>query len=436
MATINTLNLPRYGLGNYVARHAARAADRRPRPKQLAGPVARRQAPDGLLPHEPVQAAGKQRRRLSPVRRAPHSCATSSILHAIEKDLPLPIGTQDAGLLDAGNYDEDIDDESAAAELFDDDDGTSGKPHRCSPCAPTPTSSSARRRSTRSTPRSSRAASSGSRPTCSCRPSRRTSLSDAASSARHSQTLRRLEARCRREARTRSFNLLTKQHPSEKVLVFTQFADTVRYLETQLRARGFSRSRASPGTPTIRPRSPGDSARTATTSATKYRPERRASRPDRHRRAERRPEPSGCVDRRQLRSAVGDHPADPARRPRRSHRPEGREESSAIRSCPPTASSGSSVCAPACASACTRTPRSSARTKRSSRTTTNDNRLLDLYHEKAGILDGDADTEVDLASYAYQIWKNAIDRSPALQKTIPALPPVVYSTRPHAGIRG
>jgi hypothetical protein len=58
-------------------------------------------------------------------------------------------------------------------------------------------------------------------------------------------------------------------------------------------------------------------------------------------------------------------------------------------------------------------------------------KLLDLYHEKAGILDGDADTEVDLASYAYQIWKNATDRDAELQKTIPELPAVVYSTRPH-----
>ena len=58
-------------------------------------------------------------------------------------------------------------------------------------------------------------------------------------------------------------------------------------------------------------------------------------------------------------------------------------------------------------------------------------RLLDLYHEKAGILDGDAETEVDLASYAYQIWKNAIDRDPKLTQIIPALPPVVFSTRAH-----
>jgi len=57
--------------------------------------------------------------------------------------------------------------------------------------------------------------------------------------------------------------------------------------------------------------------------------------------------------------------------------------------------------------------------------------IRDLFTEKAGILDGDEDTEVDLASYAYQIWKNATDKNPELLKTIPALPNVVYSTRPH-----
>jgi len=55
--------------------------------------------------------------------------------------------------------------------------------------------------------------------------------------------------------------------------------------------------------------------------------------------------------------------------------------------------------------------------------------LIDLYNEKAGILDGDADGEVDLASYAYQIWKNAIDADPSLKRTIEDMPDVVYSSR-------
>jgi hypothetical protein len=61
----------------------------------------------------------------------------------------------------------------------------------------------------------------------------------------------------------------------------------------------------------------------------------------------------------------------------------------------------------------------------------NDQAVHDLFTEKAGILDGDADTEVDLGSYAFQIWKNATDQDPSLQKIIPVLPDVVYSTKPH-----
>jgi superfamily II DNA or RNA helicase len=56
--------------------------------------------------------------------------------------------------------------------------------------------------------------------------------------------------------------------------------------------------------------------------------------------------------------------------------------------------------------------------------------LTDLYNEKSGILDGeDDDTEVDLASLAYQIWKNATDANPELNKIIPDLPNVIYATK-------
>ncbi|MEY4529333.1 MAG: hypothetical protein RLZZ156_54 [Deinococcota bacterium] len=55
--------------------------------------------------------------------------------------------------------------------------------------------------------------------------------------------------------------------------------------------------------------------------------------------------------------------------------------------------------------------------------------VLDLYNEKSGLLDGENDTEVDLASYAYQIWKNAISHNPSLEKTIIEMPNVVYSAK-------
>ena len=57
--------------------------------------------------------------------------------------------------------------------------------------------------------------------------------------------------------------------------------------------------------------------------------------------------------------------------------------------------------------------------------------LLDLYHEQAGILDDEPDGEVDLASHAYQIWVNATRDNPALAKAVEALPDVVYSSRAH-----
>jgi len=61
----------------------------------------------------------------------------------------------------------------------------------------------------------------------------------------------------------------------------------------------------------------------------------------------------------------------------------------------------------------------------------NEQTLLDLYHEKSGILDGDEDNEVDLTSEAYQIWQNATQNNPTLKKKIETLANVVYSTRKH-----
>jgi hypothetical protein len=62
---------------------------------------------------------------------------------------------------------------------------------------------------------------------------------------------------------------------------------------------------------------------------------------------------------------------------------------------------------------------------------TNDQAMRDLYTEKSGILDDDGDSEVDLASHAYQIWKNATDADPALAAHIEAMSDVVYATKAH-----
>lgn len=58
-----------------------------------------------------------------------------------------------------------------------------------------------------------------------------------------------------------------------------------------------------------------------------------------------------------------------------------------------------------------------------------DHLIGDLFTEKSGVLDDPEDNEVDLASWAYQIWKNASDLDPSLKKAIPDLANVVYSTK-------
>ena len=61
----------------------------------------------------------------------------------------------------------------------------------------------------------------------------------------------------------------------------------------------------------------------------------------------------------------------------------------------------------------------------------NSQTIVNLYHERAGILDGDPEGEVDLASHAYQIWKNAISADRRLERVVAELPDVVFSSRQH-----
>ncbi len=57
--------------------------------------------------------------------------------------------------------------------------------------------------------------------------------------------------------------------------------------------------------------------------------------------------------------------------------------------------------------------------------------ILNLYNEEAGILDDEEDDDVDLASYAFQIWQNAVAQDPTLARKIPALPNVSFAARRH-----
>lgn len=64
----------------------------------------------------------------------------------------------------------------------------------------------------------------------------------------------------------------------------------------------------------------------------------------------------------------------------------------------------------------------------------NNQAVIDLYHEKAGLLDGDSEGEIDLVSQAYQIWKNAIDDNAELAQIIPEMPPVVFGTKAYTPV--
>lgn len=56
--------------------------------------------------------------------------------------------------------------------------------------------------------------------------------------------------------------------------------------------------------------------------------------------------------------------------------------------------------------------------------------IRDLYHEKVGLLDDDDVDDVDLTSKAFEIWNQAIKANPGLKKIIMNLPNVVYATKP------
>lgn len=54
--------------------------------------------------------------------------------------------------------------------------------------------------------------------------------------------------------------------------------------------------------------------------------------------------------------------------------------------------------------------------------------LENLYHEKSGILDEEEVNDVDLTSEAYQVWKNATENNPSLRRKIKELPNCAYSS--------
>ena len=345
-------------------------------------------------------------------------------IHAIENEKPLPIGTTDAGLLDSLSFDGDAE---SGGELFDKGEETgTAEPNAAGPPR---TEEEFRKRAA------------GIYEVYVGRYEGRFRWLDPhyftetleENLKADSEALLKLLSRFGEwdpsaDAKLDALHkLLAHRHPGEKVLVFTQFADTVRYLEDQLNARGAEGIAAVTGDsadPTrlawrFSPRSnekeesipPGDELRVLVATdvlsegqnlqdcaiVVNYdlpwaiiRLIQRAGRVDRI--GQRAPEilcysflPAEGIERLiQLRARVRrrlDENAEVVGTDEAFFEDEGRRV------------------------------------------------VFDLYSEQAGILDGDDDTEVDLSSYAYQIWQNAITADPSLRKKIEDMPSVVYSSK-------
>ena len=225
VAAINQLQLPRYGLANYVAPLPVPAAT--PEEARLLARLTR--AGQRLMGFcrtnlfKRLESSGFA--FLQSVER--HALRNHVFLYALEHGLDLPLGPQDAALLDEGVTDADPDDLFAA-----DEDGSA----EAVPVTLAAIETKARavydwfarhqRRRFQWLPARFFVA---------------TLAADLRADADLLQGL--LDATgpwvADRDAKLRALEALSKsQHPQEKILVFSQFADTVHYLAAQLEARG------------------------------------------------------------------------------------------------------------------------------------------------------------------------------------------------------
>ncbi len=315
---INDLALPRYGLGNYIA----------PNPEHPPTSAEQRQLQD-------LSRAGKRLmgfcrtnlfKRLESSGMAfiqsveRHVLRNFIFLHAIENDRPLPIGSQDPEMLDTRFTDEDKEQTSEDLYEYENDDNENVPENEA-----LHSEADFRRRAAEICDLYDRKY--GHR----FKWLRASLFIKKLARDLHADALKLmgiLESGGawdpQRDAKLAAlFTLLTQKHPGDKVLVFTQFADTVRYLDAQLRtprAEGSRRCTWRNGQPDphglafqsgqqqkARPGSPG----------------KRTACPDCNGHPVRRSKPSGLRHCGELRSSLGHHPADPAGRPCGPHRPDG-----------------------------------------------------------------------------------------------------------------
>lgn len=423
--TVNRLNLPRYGLGNYIT----------PTPHKPPT-LAEAKVLDDL------SRAGKRLMgfcRINLFKRlesSGHSFITSIrrhilrnfiYLHAIENDLPLPIGTQDVGLLDSRISDEDADAVLGTVEMFEEDNDSAEKDTQVLEFQ---TLDDFKRKAAEVY---SEYKERYEKRFKWLRPS--LFIGDLANDlSKDAQSLFDILKICRRwdsakdEKLKALVDLIMKEHGTQKVLVFSQFADTVYYLEEQLKKVGVNNLEGVTG----------DSF-DPTALAWRFSPVSNNKR--------------GEVDpSKELRVLIAtdvlsegqnlqdcaivvnyDLPWAIIRLVQRAGRVDRIGQKAEEIFC------YSFLPAEGVERIITLRARVRQRLRENAEVIgtdeaffeddRNDQVIRDLFTEKSGILDSDIDDEVDLASYAYQIWKNAITANADLQKVIPELPPVVYSAR-------
>ena len=423
---INDLKLPRYGLGNYVAAS----------PHKPPTPAEARQLQD-------LSRAGKRLmgfcrtnlfKRLESTGHAFVQSITRHILrnyvflHAIENDLPLPIGTQSAEMLDARFFDEDAEAANVIANLFDDENGEAQVVQENA----LRTEADYERRAAEvygEYTTQSKQRFKWLRPGLFIKSLAKDLLDDA-------RALLAILDKCgdwdvERDAKLAALiHLLTKKHAQNKVLVFTQFADTARYLGAQLKARGVA------PLATVTGDSPDPTA-----LAHRFSPvsndKREQIEPEEELRVLAATDVLSEGQNLQDCSIIVNYDLPWAiirlvQRVGRVDRIGQRSENILCYSFLPADGVERIIRLRARVRQRLQENAEVVGTDESFFEDDRDNQaVFDLFTEKSGILDGEADTEVDLASYAYQIWKNAITEKPELQKLIPDLPAVVYSTRAH-----
>jgi len=420
---INELFLPRYGLGNYIA----------PKPKTPPTPH-QAKIIEGLS-RAGTRLMGFCRtnlfKRLESAGPAfilsieRHILRNFIVLHAIENGLDIPLGTQGAELLDTRHYDEDPD------GLLADDNGDDDV------ADPTATNGLLTEADYRSRAAKAYEAYSGAlKNRFNWLPCVLFIKSLAKDLQADAQALLQLLKHCgdwQVDADTKLaalLELINQRHPKEKLLVFTQFADTARYLKAQLAARGIKQVEEATG----------ESA-DPTSLAWRFSPESNGKR-----------EQVKKAD--ELRVLISTDVLSEGQNLQDSHiivnydlpwaiirliQRAGRVDRIGQQS--DTILCYSFVPADGVERLINLRARVRQRLIQNAEVVgsdesffddeTEEELIRDLYTEKNGILDDDGDSEVDLASFAYQIWKNATDADPSLGARIEAMPDVVYATKTH-----